>query len=84
MSTQAIKAKLEQIVQKPPVAKDILSMVQSFRKSGVAGLQKHIQKFARKDNTKNSKSKFKKSLNRTVSRSRASRNASRSHASRRA
>lgn len=73
MSARTLKTKVEEIARKPPVAKDILSILQSFRKSGIAGLRKQIQTFPRKVRTQHRASKLKTLKNHTVSRSRASR-----------
>jgi hypothetical protein len=58
MSVEALKAQLEQITRKPPVAKDILSLIQSINKTGVASLQKSMRRFTNKDLTKKQRKEF--------------------------
>ena len=58
MSIEALKTRLEELTRKPPVAKDILSLVQSINKSGVASLQKSMRRFTNKDLTKKQRKEF--------------------------
>lgn len=58
MSVEALKAQLEQITRKPPVGKDILSLIQSINKTGVASLKKSMRRFVNKDLTKKQRKEF--------------------------
>jgi len=58
MSIEALKTRLEELTRKPPVAKDILSLVQSINKTGVASLQKSMRRFTNKDLTKKQRKEF--------------------------
>jgi len=58
MSIEALKTRLEDITRKPPVGKDILSLLQSINKSGVASLQKSMRRFTNKDLTKKQRKEF--------------------------
>jgi len=58
MSVQALKIRMEEITRKPPVGKDILSLIQSINKSGVSSLQKSMRRFVNKDLTKKQRKNF--------------------------
>ena len=58
MSIEALKSRLEDITRKPPVANDILSLIQSINKSGVSSLQKSMRRFTNKDLTKKQRKEF--------------------------
>jgi hypothetical protein len=58
MSIEALKTRLEDITRKPPVGKDILSLIQSINKTGVASLQKSMRRFTNKDLTKKQRKEF--------------------------
>jgi hypothetical protein len=58
MSIEALKTRFEEITRKPPVAKDILSLVQSINKSGISTLQKSMRRFTNKDLTKKHRKEF--------------------------
>jgi hypothetical protein len=58
MSAELLKTRFEELTRKPPVGKDILSLLQSINKLGVTTLQKSMRRFTNKDLTKKQRKEF--------------------------